>query len=480
MARFNTPVATATKTTNLAGGSAYAESTELEIVSILLCSMVQDQFYRTANDTMNRLNELIAQVEPKFSAKAALYARNEFGMRSITHVASVALAKRVKGEEWTKRFYEKVARRPDDILEVLALLEAQKIKLPNAMRKGFGAALSRFDEYQLAKYRKDGASVSLVDAVNILHPKSTEALTALMKGTLKAAETWETKLTQAGQKSKGNDEEKMSLKADAWADLIRERKLGYFALLRNLRNIAEQAPAVLDEALAMLVDEKLLRKSLVMPFRFFTAYHELQSVAGSNKILAAVAKALELSFANVPKFSGRTLVVVDHSGSMGSGHDSPFMKGALFGIALAKSNDSDFIHFGTYAKYLSFNPSDSTLSIAGWLEGQNSGRNEVGHGTDFNSIFQIANKAYDRICIFSDMQGWIGGGAPKVAFSDYRQRYKADPHIYSFDLAGHGTLMFPERNIYCLAGFSEKVFDLMAAMEQGRDGLVKKIRAIEL
>ncbi len=70
--------------------------------------------------------------------------------------------------------------------------------------------------------------VFLVDAVNLVHPPHTEALGALIDGTLAPAETWETKLTQAGQTD--------GSKSEAWAQLVRTRKLGYFALLRNLRN----------------------------------------------------------------------------------------------------------------------------------------------------------------------------------------------------------------------------------------------------
>jgi hypothetical protein len=36
--------------------------------------------------------------------------------------------------------------------------------------------------------------------------------------------------------------EKEAFKKEVWTQLIKERKIGYFALLRNLRNILEQAP----------------------------------------------------------------------------------------------------------------------------------------------------------------------------------------------------------------------------------------------
>ena len=75
------------------------------------------------------------------------------------------------------------------------------------------------------------------------------------------------------------------------------------------------------------------------------------------------------------------------------------------------------------------------------------------------------------------MQGWMTGGnrvggSPTKAFAQYRERTGADPRVYSFDLQGYGTLMFPERNVYVLAGFSEKVFDVMALLERDRESRV--------
>ena len=59
------------------------------------------------------------------------------------------------------------------------------------------------------------------------------------------------------------------------------------------------------------------------------------------------------------------------------------------------------------------------------------------------------------------MQGWIGYHNPSNACNIYKAKTGANPFIYSFDLAGYGTLQFPEHQVFCLAGFSEKVFDLI-------------------
>ncbi len=486
--KFNTQT-TVPKTTNLAGGEAYAQSPELELVSFLLTSFVKDTFYEKEAAVPKRVKDLLAKVKPDFAAKAAIYTRNEFNMRSISHIVAGELASYAAGKPWAKSFYEKVVVRPDDITEILSYYfgMGKDQKETNAMRKGLGAAFNKFDAYQLSKYRAEGKSISLVDAVNLLHPRSTdrnrEALKALVEGTLSNQSTWETKLSQAG-KSENADE----LKGKAWADLISEGKLGYMALLKNLRNIIEQADEdTLDLALKQLADPAKVAKSRVLPFRFYTAYQEIQKMGDGRArlTLSALGKALDASFVNVPKLDGETLVVVDHSGSMGSGVGSEFQVGAMFGVALAKSNNADFMYFGDNAKYRDIALDAPTLGQLETLDALNgyygsSANGYVGHGTNFNSIFQTANKKYDRIVIFSDMQGWVGGYTPKAAVNAYRTKFNADPHIYSVDLRGHGTMQFPENKVYALAGFSEKVFELMGLLEQDKKALIHKIEAVEL
>ena len=420
-------------TVNLAAGEAFTESAKLELAALMLTSTLQGQYYRAADVAATRLKQLIAQIgDKKFVAKAAVYARTEAGMRSVTHLAAGELAHAVKGQPWTAMFYDRVVRRPDDALEILAYYLAVYGKpIPNALKKGLGAALSRFDEYQIAKYRKSGAEISLVDAVNLVHPKHTEALKKLVDGTLAPAETWETKLTQAGAAAESEDE-LAELKKETWEKLIKSRKLGYFALLRNLRNILQAAPEATDEAIAMLIDEQLIRKSLVLPFRYVTA---LDAMQGTNlprvgDILAALSDAVDKSLQNVPVFEGKTLIALDGSGSM---QGRPIKIGSLFTATLAKANDADVLLFSNDAKYLSINKRDSTLTVANWLTGK-----ATRGGTNFHAIFQAANRAYERIIILSDMQGWIGQQAPVSTFEAYKKKYGAQPKVFSFDLQGYG------------------------------------------
>ena len=199
-------------TTNRAGGVAYDINDEQKLASILLTSFAADQFYRSADQTFGEIEALLLKVDPLFAAKAAIFARNEFGMRSISHVTAAELANKVKGQEWTKDFLSAVVRRPDDMSEIMAyFFKKYGTTVPNSMKKGFSKALQKFDAYQLAKY-KGSTGIKLVDVVNLCHPRPTEAITALMNGTLKPADTWETKMS--GAKEAGVE------KADVWKDLL--------------------------------------------------------------------------------------------------------------------------------------------------------------------------------------------------------------------------------------------------------------------
>lgn len=483
MSKFNQTVAkSTTKTHNLAGGEAYKSSNELSLVSLLLTSFVNDQFYRKADQSLDELKNLIKKIPNKeFVAKSAIFARDEFGMRSITHALAGELASELSGKEWGKTFYEKIITRVDDMTEIMSYYITNKTdknhpKFPNSLKKGFAKAFDKFDEYQLAKYRGENKEVKLVDVVNLVHPVPTErnksALNSLINGDLKNTKTWESMLSQAGQAAK-DEEDLDSLKSDAWKELISTRKIGYFALLRNLRNLILQAPDTVTQACEMLTDENLIKRSRVLPFRFNTAYEEISKLPQSSTtrtVLMGINQALDISACNVPKFDGETLVVLDVSGSM-SGKPSEIA--SLFGAMIAKSNNCDVMTFATDASYKTYNPGDSILTI------RNSFRFSGG-GTNFHSIFQKANKKYDRIIILSDMAGWIGHTTPVKEFNEYKKRFKCDPFVYSWDLQGYSTLQFPEQKVFCLSGFSEKVFDIMRLMEEDKKALFNRINSIVL
>lgn len=480
MSKFNTKSVATFKgrTVNLAGGSAFTVDKKFEIISILLTSMVQDQYYRKADKTINRLSELISTCSDKeFVAKAAVFARKEFGMRSITHVVAGQLARVMSGsktEPWLKDFFASIVKRPDDVTEIVSYYKSVSghpekiVPIPNSLKKGLARAIESFDSYQLGKYKASKSDVSLVDVVNVVHPKSNEGLTSLVNGTLKSTDTWESMLVQAG--TSDNPKE---AKAEVWRDLVSRRKIGYFALLRSMKKIVEQSPDTVDAACELLLDESMIKKSLVLPFRYQTAINEIKKEKDSKlyrKVLVALNGALDISVNNVPELDGDTVVVVDASGSM-SGR--PIEIASLFAAILAKKNMSDIILFDYSSKMLSYNPGDTVSSIANQIM-----MSASGGATNFDCIFDSTNKKYDRIVIFSDMQGWAGSNRPDKRFREYQARFNVKPFVHSVDLQGYGTIQFPEDKVCTSAGFSEKIFDIMKIVESDKNVLIDHIQNI--
>ncbi len=483
-------------TTNLAGGVAYTMKDKTELVSILLTSFVSSSFYDKADDVTKRVGELVGKVaDKKFIAKAAIFARNEFGMRSITHVVAGELAKSaaVKGETWTKNFYDQVVRRLDDMLEIISYAwKDGKKPLPNALKKGFRQAFNRFDGYQLSKYQANQAGFKLVDLVNLVHPiptdRNRDALTALMKGQLKNLTTSQTALTNIGQQT-SDEGERAVLRKGYWIDVLENHKLGYTDLIRSLTKIAKDAPEAVDAAVKTLTNRKLVEKSLVMPYQLYIAMKMVEKEIGQTiegrKLVKGLSEAVDISCDNVPSFGGKTIVIVDRSSSM----DSPLSNGkadvlsmaevgTLMALFLARKNDTDFMIFGQDAKYVPYNPQDSILTSVKTLMSYNreSGPYNVGHSTNFHACFRALKGKYDRIIFFSDMQGWAGGHYSLDGdLASYTKTTGAKPFLYSHDLRGHGTLQLPEEKVFVSAGFSEKIFDIMKMLEQDKEALVHAI-----
>lgn len=518
MAKYNTKIAgTAHEVVNAQGGQSIKLSPELEMVG-LLATGLDGRFYEKESERETRLIDVIKAVgkkDPELVAKALVYARSVMGQRSVTHVGAVAAVNVLSGNPLASRFYGKrdrkenrggIVYRLDDILEIVAyyFMRNPGSPLPNSMKRGFKNALEAADTYELAKYQGNGKSVSLVDVVNLVHPKPSEKMQEtfkkLMKGELKQFNTAEDKNTKSGQEiaekvkagkiTKAQAEvELKEAKADNWKRLIEEGTLGYLALLKNLRNIVSVASdEVFTQALDMLVDEKRVRKSLVFPHQIDIAFEVLMAEGGNiaqnrrTRLLTAVNKAYELAIPNLTElFSyGRTAVVIDTSGSMTTQvsmgqsriNSRAVDKAALIGATLAKGIGADMYHFSNSCDQLTFNPLDSVNTIKNFVVNRS-----FGGGTEFNSIFRSLNGKYDRVFVISDMQGCDS----ILRNSSYQSYIKSNgqPYVYSIDLCGYGNTMFKQNDkTIQLYGYSADIYEMVKSAEIDPRAILKEIRKI--
>lgn len=299
MARLNTP-AVATETTH-EGAPAFPHAKPLQRLrrSVLSCLLWEREFYEDGQSIASRVCEAAEAVAPAELMSLAIEARTKFNLRHVPLLLLDVLSR--TGPELTAEAVGRVVQRADEMAELLAVHWRDGRKpVPRQMRKGIAAAFAKFDEHQLAKYDRDGA-IKLRDVLRIARPKpSSPEQSALWKRvkdrTLATPDTWEVAL------SAGAD------KRETFERLLREGNLGYLALLRNLRNMAQ---AQVDPGLVR--DAILARRNgahKVLPFRFVAAARAApQYERELDAVLCATVDEMNV-------IHGETIVLVDVSGSM--------------------------------------------------------------------------------------------------------------------------------------------------------------------
>ena len=472
MAKFNN---TATiRTTNKEGHAAYRMQDKEKLITQVLTSFFNEKkFYGDNSKDMAETIQRVVKADPDFVSRLAVYARREFNMRSVSHVLTGFLANIPEGKPYVRKTLDGVILRGDDATEILAFyLSTFGKPIPNSLRKGLADKFRTFDEYTLAKYKGEGHTVKMRDVLMLTHPapkddEQSAMWKRLLEDKLETPLTWETELSKNGNNRA------------TWERLIDSGKVGYMALLRNLRNILEAHPGNIEKVLTRIEDPVAVHKSKQLPFRFLSAYKNLPDSAGSC-VYDALESAVEASIENMPRLSGTTVIAVDVSGSMSglvsSKSDIQCCEiGMLLGLIANKMCDNSI--FYTFNNSISKRPMSSRNGILHTTvnEAQANG------GTDMRLPFQkmMADKVdADRVIIISDNQCNSGGwySAPVQVLADrYRNESSNDIWVHAIDLQGYGTQQFHGKKTNIIAGWSEKVFDFIHLAEQCEGTLEKSI-----
>lgn len=293
--------------------------------AVCTCMLWENTFYESGNSIADRIKDLCLQVEPDEIATLAVQARNDMKLRHVPLFLLVQLA-HLRYKKLPDTMYQ-VIHRPDEMGELLSLYWKQNGKdkpVSNKLKDGLARVYTKFNEHALSKWNRD-SEVKLKDVMFLVHPKpspdvlvqTSVKINALNKknyqrgevyrnyplwkkvaeDNLETADTWEVALS-AGMDKKAT-----------WERLLKEDKLGDMAVLMNLRNMQK---AGVDR---QLIIKRLINwnpKSVVLPFRFITAAQHAPDLEQHLGI------AIQSALRNYPKLKGRTLFVIDVSGSMGA------------------------------------------------------------------------------------------------------------------------------------------------------------------
>lgn len=376
------------------GAPAVRVSTEKELRrSVMACLLWEKEFYEEGASIAARIDELAAAVPPATLAALAIEARQQMHLRHVPLLLLNTLTRTGAGTPIVADTFPEVIRRADEMGEFMAIYwKDGKHPISAGAKKGLARAFANFDAYQLTKYKGDG-KVRLRDVMFLTHPKPSaeraELYKALADDKAASADTWEVALSSGANKK------------ETFERLLREGNLGYLALLRNLRGMAT---AGVDESLILAALNERKGAQNVLPFRFVAA------LRAAPQFTAALDASLQQAVAALPELPGKTVVLVDVSGSMDAAlsakSDMTRMDAACALAAFTRGNKRVF----------SFSQELREVPAFPGLAGIEAVRNSQPHGGTYLGkavTWLNENVPFDRLVVITDEQSHDVVPAPK-------------------------------------------------------------------
>ncbi|MFI8188150.1 TROVE domain-containing protein [Streptomyces sp. NPDC085946] len=469
----------------------------------------QDTFYETGDDRDDRFARLVRELavaDPSWTAGLLGWLRGEGNLRTASLVGAAEYVKArldagATGGPANRQVVDSVLQRPDEPGELLAYWTARHGRgLPKPVKRGIADAVRRlYTGKALLKYDTASKGYRFGDVLNLVHaapdpdkpwqgelfryaldrrhhpdtavpPASDRVLTAhraLMalpveeRRAVVTSEDGARRLAGAGmtwEMLAGWLQGPMD--RAAWEAVI--PSMGAMALVRNLRNFdqAGVSDEVAERVAARIGDPEQVARSRQFPFRYLAAYRHAPSLRWAYPL----EKALGHSLANVPALPGRTLVLVDRSGSMFYSRLSDRSEltradaAAVFGTAVAlRAADADLVEFGSTSRPVRFRRGESVLKVLDRF-------GDLG-GTDTTEAVRRHYRAHDRVLIVTDEQyAYHRHGDPT-------EQVPAGVPVYTWNLAGHRAGHGPSGtgNRHTFGGLSDAAFRMVPLIEAARD-----------
>jgi len=520
------PITTVGTGTTHAGGQGYVRDAKSELFLLAVTNMVSENtFYETADVRDNRFAHLVREVaacDPDWIARMIPWLRNEANMRSASLVAACEYAWARRDEAGTGRegtFYPAPTAttrsviasalvRADEPGEMLAYWTSKYgRKIPKPVKRGVADAVQRlYNERSFLKWDSDAKGFRFGDVLELTHPsphpdkpwqgdlfkhaidkrhnRSGGDDSGVSPSVLRMISTrWSLMGMPVGNRraclsqpnfsnvlaEAGMTWEAMAgwlqgpMDKVAWEAII--PSMGYMALLRNLRNFDEAgvSDGVAMSICARLSDQHEVARSRQLPFRFLSAYR----AAPSDRWKWALEQALGYSLANIPQLPGRTLILIDTSGSMNAGFskDGTLMRwdaAALFGIALAQRCDNaDIVSFASHVKTFPQVRGEGVLKALARFKREYF----LNGGTETAMALRSSFHNHDRVVLLTDEQ----------TFWDYSGGVTAtvpkDVPMYTANLAGHRVGHTPSGSgtRHTWGGLTDHMFKVIPLLESGRN-----------
>jgi telomerase protein component 1 len=309
------------------------------LLNIVSAALIQQPKMSIKDPTIRKITKLIKQIafyDPEFVLKLAMYVRLDLNIRSTANYLLAVASNIEECRPFMKKYFSGTIRLPSDWLDVAAtysILPDKSLKgnsIPTCLRKAMVAKFPDFDVYQLGKYNKERSikrktkklkqeqikgntsakppekpMITLKQMIRLLHINQPHLQVMCLLGKkyplterefnvtgllgkfelekagtrmkLPTPETWETLLSEKGNKS------------STWEELIEHKKLPFMAMLRNIRNMIYTGvhPKYHRWVCNKLSNKQTVAQSKQFPFQFFSAYEVIpKDMEHFKKLLA--------------------------------------------------------------------------------------------------------------------------------------------------------------------------------------------------
>ncbi len=474
---------------------AYAYHPRHALAQLAVTGTLQDTFYADAREQLDEVLCLAAAVEPEFLAKAAIYARQRGRMKDMPALMTAILS--LRGPEFFPRAFGQVidnGKMLRTFVQIMRSGAAGRKSLGSRPKALVQSWLNNASDRQILQAAV-GQDPSLADVIKMVHPKPQnarrEALFAWIIGkpcdlSLLPQEVQDFvrfKETRAGALPAVPFQmlTALPLGQKQWAKIA--QRGGWQMLRMNLNTFARhgvfEMNNVTKQLAARLKDPQEIARSGVLPYQLLVAY----AMAGAQvpeAVREALQDAMEIATGNVPAIEGRVIVCPDVSGSMHA-PATGYRKGAtstvryidvaaLVAAALQRKNrGARVLPFERDVVDLRLNPRDTVLTNAAKLAAVGGGATNCAAPLE---LLNAQKAKADLVVFVSDNQSWVGPHSYSSTrmLQEWALLKKRNPKakLVCLDIAPYGTTQAQEcKDILNVGGFSDAVFDVIAAFAKG-------------
>ncbi len=482
---------------NHSGNGAYSYSAKHHLAQLAVTGCFNSTFYVDASTQLSDVMAIAKDLDDRFIAQTALYARRRGAMKDMPALLVALLAAR-QSPLLSSVFFEVIdsGKMLRNFVQMIRSGVLGRRSLGSRPKKLVQQWLNQASEAQLLK-ASVGNAPSLADVIKMVHPKPQEAWREAMfawligkpcdVGALPSYVKDLLAFRQAPQRAPvpqvpflllSNE----TLSAEQWA--AQAQTMSWQALRMNLNTLARHGvfklPGMAQKVALRLKDAHAIKQAGAYPYQLLAAWNNA-SADIPGEVRKALQDAMEVAVSNVPRLGGRVVVCPDVSGSMQSpatgyraGGTSKVrcidVAGLMAAAVLRANPAARVLPFECNVVNIRLNARDSVMTNASRLAAIGGG------GTCCSApLKQLIKEGaeVDTVIFVSDNESWIDASHRHQATSTmqaWARIKEKNPHarLICIDIQPYGSTQAKEQpGILNVGGFSDAVFDIVSKFSQG-------------